>query len=76
MKENSPTEFAKAILFDHQIREAYRTGYGKRGRPLDGLPFVHRKLIPLDQVDLSEPLNDRKGCGGLFSEEPDGICGV
>ncbi len=70
MKENSPGEFVKAVEFDERIRAAYSSGQ------LAGLPFVHRKLIPLAQVDLSEPLNDRKGCGGLFSEEPDGICGV
>lgn len=75
MKVNSPGEFAKAVEFDERIRAAYSSGQTARGR-LAGLPFVHRKLIPLAQVDLSEPLNDRKGCGGLFSEEPDGICGV
>jgi hypothetical protein len=75
MKERSPQEFARAVEFDERIRAAYATGYEGRGKKA-GLPFVHRTLIPLAQVDLTEPLNDRKGCGGLFSEEPDGICGV
>jgi hypothetical protein len=75
MKENSPGEFAKAVEFDERIRAAYAHGPTAHGH-LSGVPFVHRTLVPLAQVDLSEPLNDRKGCGGLFSEEPDGICGV
>lgn len=43
---------------------------------LAGVPYLHRTLVPLDMADLDKPLNDRMGCGGLFSQEPDGICGV
>ena len=75
MRENQPNEFAQAIEFDKVIREAYAYGQGIRGQ-IAGVPYLHRSLVPLDMVDLSEPLNDRMGCGGLFSQEPDGICGV
>ena len=75
MKADEPAEFARAVQFDREIRAAYADGQHARG-VLAGVPFVHRTLVPLDVVDLSEPLNDRMGCGGLFSEEPDGICGV
>lgn len=37
---------------------------------------VHRTRVPLDQVDFSQKLPGRKGCGGLFDEDPDRICGV
>jgi len=63
------------VTFDREIRTAYADGQHARG-VLAGVPYVHRTLVPLDMVDLTEPLNDRMGCGGLFSQEPDGICGV
>lgn len=75
MRDERPAEFAAAVAFDKDIREAYAAGRLARGE-LAGVPYLHRKKVPLDMVDLSEPLNDRKGCGGLFSQEPDGICGV
>jgi hypothetical protein len=75
MRDNSPEDWARAVVFDKEIREAYADGQRAR-RALAGVPFLHRTRKPLDVVDLSEPLNDRMGCGGLFSQEPDGICGV
>lgn len=75
MKADEPADFAKAVEFDDRIRKAYATGRQARGE-LAGVPYMHRTRVPLGLVDFSEPLNDRMGCGGLFSQEPDGICGV
>jgi hypothetical protein len=75
MREKQPEEWAQAVEFDHDIRNAYAIGQQARG-VLAGVPYLHRTMIPLDQVNLAEPLNDRMGCGGLYSQEPDGICGV
>jgi hypothetical protein len=75
MRETRPEEWAETVAFDRDIREAYRTGRMARGE-LNGVPYLHRSKVPLDMVDLTVPMNDRKGCGGLFSLEPDGICGV
>lgn len=76
MKANDPADFAKAVEFDATIREAYRVGPDRRGH-LAGVPYVHRSRVPLDQVDFTaSPGVKRRGCGGLFDQEPDGICGV
>jgi hypothetical protein len=75
MRDESPADFARAVKFDHEIREASRAGNERRGLSR-GVSYLHVTRKPLDVVDLSEPLNDRTGCGGLFSQEPDGICGV
>jgi hypothetical protein len=75
MKESEPNDFAKAVEFDDRIRKAYATVQQAR-RELAGVPYLHRSRVPLGLVDLSVPMNDRMGCGGLFSQEPDGICGV
>lgn len=75
MRDSSPADWQRAVVFDREIRRAY--GEGQQARPaLAGVPYLHRTRKPLDMVDLTEPLNDRMGCGGLFSQEPDGICGV
>jgi 3'-phosphoadenosine 5'-phosphosulfate sulfotransferase (PAPS reductase)/FAD synthetase len=75
MRESRPEEFAQAVEFDATIRAAYAVGRQARGE-LAGVPYLHRTRVPLAMADLDEPLNDRMGCGGLFSTEPDGICGV
>lgn len=75
MKADEPEDFAQAVKFDETIREAYRVGQDRRGH-LAGVPYVHRSRVPLGMVDFSEKLPARKGCGGLFDLEPDGICGV
>ena len=76
MRDNRPTDFARAVAFDEAVRQGYIDGdMARRGR-LAGRVYVHRTRVPLAMADLSEPLNDRMGCGGLFSQEPDGICGV
>lgn len=76
MRDDAPADFAQAVDFDERVREAYRVGLARRGKPLAGVPYLHRTRVPLKMADLDEPLNDRMGCGGLYSLEPDGICGV
>lgn len=77
MRDNRPADFEQAVEFDEAIREGLAGHPARRGRgDLAGTPYLHRTLVPLKMADLSVPLNDRMGCGGLFSQEPDGICGV
>lgn len=75
----SPEEFADAVDFDHQIRvrekDNARTATGKIRVNLNGEVYVHRQLIPLDQVDFSGSGNKGGGCGTLF-DGMDGLCGV
>lgn len=75
MRDESPEDFARAVAFDAEIRESYAAGRLARGE-LAGVPYLHRTMIPLGQVNLEEQLGNRKGCGGLWDQEPDGICGV
>jgi len=64
MKQKRPDEFQQAVDFEREIQ--------KQGLPnLKGMPFLHRSLVPLDQVsfiDKSQP--------SLFGEECEGVCGV
>lgn len=76
MRDHAPAEFAQAVEFDETVRQGYLDGdLARRGR-IAGRVYLHRTRVPLAMADLDEPLNDRMGCGGLFSQEPDGICGV
>jgi hypothetical protein len=75
MRDESPDDFARAVKYDEEVRAASKVGNERRGLSR-GVSYLHRSRVPLAMADLDEPLNDRMGCGGLFSQEPDGICGV
>jgi hypothetical protein len=62
----TPEEFADAILVDKAIRNQPKT---------KGQQFMHRRCIPLDQVDLSTPA-ERGQIEFGFLQECDGMCGV
>jgi len=77
MREDAPAEFARAAEFERRLQQGLAGHPARRGRgDLAGTPYLHRTLVPLRMADLDADLADRKGCGGLFSQEPDGICGV
>jgi hypothetical protein len=69
LKDEAPDEWADAVAFDYAIRG----GYKREGARLDGQMFLHRSLIPLDEVDLSTP--QERGIWGLFDDECQGMCG-
>lgn len=58
-------EFADAVAVDRAIRHQPK---------MRATQFVHRKLVPLDQVDLSTP--EERGQLNLFNNECEGMCGV
>lgn len=58
MKRDHPAEFADAVEWDRQIRHLPR---------LDSPAFVHRSLVPLDEVDFSS----REDRGQLTLQEMD-----
>lgn len=77
MRDDSPQEFARAVAFEQRLQAGLAGHPARRGRgDLAGVPYLHRTRVPLGMADLDADLSDRKGCGGLFSQEPDGICGV
>ncbi|BDG61910.1 adenine nucleotide alpha hydrolase family protein [Caldinitratiruptor microaerophilus] len=71
LRDHSPDEWAQAVEFDHAIR---------RGLPhVRGEAYLHRSMVPLDQVDLSTP--EERGQITFdfedgFGNECDGMCGV
>lgn len=67
MRQTAPEEFAEACDFDDAIRQA-RPGY---------TTFLHKKRIPLRQVDFRTP--QERGQLDLFDgmdDECEGVCGV
>lgn len=67
MRDHEPDAWADALEIDSLIR----SGVGGTTERL----FLHRDMVPLDQVDLSDPHKDQRS---LFSmmDECDGMCGV
>ncbi|MGC5054677.1 hypothetical protein ACLQ2S_24860 [Micromonospora sp. DT48] len=64
LRENSPTEWADAVAFDHAIRNGSARA-NAAGHPLRGQFFLHRQRVPLDEVVLRprpQPA-DTPGCG-------------
>ena len=67
LRDNYQAEFQKAVAFDAAIRSSEKAG-------LTSPVFLHRSLVPLDQVQFREaattPLFDS------FTDECEGMCGV
>lgn len=64
-RDNSPEDWAADVAYDAAIR---------RLPEVQGECFVHRSLVPLDQVDLSTATE--RGQANLFENECTGLCGV
>jgi hypothetical protein len=62
----TPEEFAEAVELDRAIR--HQPGFR-------GEQFMHRSMVPLDQVDLSTP-SERGQFEFGFLSECEGMCGV
>jgi hypothetical protein len=70
LQRESPKEFADAVEFDKTMRKC---------GGISGDVFVHRKMKPLDEVDLTTDVD--RGQGTLwdidgFRDECQGVCGV
>ena len=68
MKNEAPDEFADAVEIDRMIRD------GGTQRGIRGKQYMHRRMIPLDQVDLSTA--EDHGQLNMFINECEGMCGV
>ena len=63
MKQKQPIEFAKAVAYDHSIRNMS-----------DGMEcFIHRSCLPLDKAVYTD---EEIGQINMFEEDCDGMCGV
>jgi len=65
LKERSPKEFAEAVEVDKAIRDIPGFDYEQ---------YLHRSLIPLDEVDLRS--EEDMGQGDMFDNECEGVCGM
>jgi hypothetical protein len=68
IRDNYPEEFAAVAKFEKEIQSRK----GERGLSFVGTPYLHRSLVPIDQVDLST--EEERGQGMLF--ECSGMCGT
>jgi hypothetical protein len=69
LRDEEPEEFAKAVQFDRDYRRIKM-----ETNNMHGLPYLHRSLVPLDQVDFSTDVE--RGQGLLWGNECEGLCGV
>lgn len=70
LKQFEPEDFARAVAFEKELQRA------NHGASLKGTPFLHRSLVPLDQVDLSTDVDRGQGLLNGFQNECEGMCGV
>jgi len=69
LKDEEPQAFADAVQFERDLQRV------KGGTDnMQAVPFLHKSLLPLDQVDL-RTMEDH-GQMGLWGEECEGMCGV
>lgn len=66
LKTNDPDGFLAAVRYEARLQESYR-----QASALDGVPYLHSTLRPLDEVDFTA---DRQV--DMFGNECEGICGV
>lgn len=67
LRDDEPEAWAEAVEVDRMIRTPGYVG-------LVGEAYLHRSLVPLDQVDLSTP--EDHGQVSMFANECEGMCGV
>ena len=65
LRDEFPEEWQDAVEFDRMIRHLPR---------IKGDVYLHRSLVPLDEVDLSTP--EDHGQLTLFIDECEGMCGL
>jgi len=68
LRDTDPVAWQYAIEVDRAIRP------GLRSDALQGELYVHRSMIPLEEVDLSTA--SERGQPDLFGDECEGMCGV
>lgn len=68
LRDDEPAEFSKAIRYELDLKKALSAS------TVIAEPFLHRSLVPLDQVDFST--EEERGQLNLFQNECEGLCGV
>ena len=68
LRDNDPDAWTDAVAIDRLIRK------GGHVRGIRGEQFMHRSLVPLDEVDLRTA--EDRGQLNMFNNECEGMCGV
>lgn len=71
LRDEEPREFAKAVKFERELQAAHRA---EHPNAFKGTPFLHRTMVPLDEVDLTTA--EDHGQQSMFDSECAGVCGV
>lgn len=69
LKAEEPTEFNRAVQFERDLQRVK----GASGN-IRSVPFLHRSLVPLSEVDFST--EEERGQLNMFNNECEGMCGV
>lgn len=69
LKQEEPTEFARAVQFERDLQRVKAETDNMKG-----VPFLHASLRPLDLVDFTT--DTERGQGDMFGNECEGMCGV
>lgn len=69
LRDEEPDAFADAVKFERELQ----TNAAKNGS-FRTVPYLHRSLVPLSEVDLSTA--EDRGQANLFNNECEGMCGV
>jgi len=69
MRDNDAKSWTDAVSFDHALRSGQRHAFGRKDPS-----FLHKSLVPLDEVDLSTEQD--RGQLDMFGNECEGMCGV
>ncbi len=71
MKEKDPDAFESACNFERKVQEM------DGRREYKGVPFLHRAMVPLAEVDFAARINKPEfEQPSLFGDECEGMCGV
>lgn len=70
LRDTDAEGWGEAVAVDRALREPGNN----HAATLRAVPYLHRSLVPLDQVDLSTAVE--RGQGDLFVNECEGMCGV
>jgi hypothetical protein len=75
LRIESPAEFQAAATFEHDLQDLHRS-IETPGK-IKGIPFLHRSLTPLAEIDFDAEANRVPDQGSLsFGEECEGMCGL
>lgn len=71
LKEEEPADFAKAVAFEQKLQAIKRVTDN-----MQGIPFLHASLRPLDQVDFETDIEKGQFVLPGYGNECKGMCGV